>query len=77
MAFGQLLGAFSVIVNQYRSISSFAAVIARLVGSVETAEATHAARPSIITHEDRGRVAYLRLTLRPGHGVTLISDLPV
>jgi putative ATP-binding cassette transporter len=77
MAFGQLLGAFSVIVNQYTSISSFAAVIARLVGFVETAEAMHAARPSIVTHEDRSRVAYQGLTLRPGDGATLISDLSV
>ena len=38
MAFAQLLGAFSLIVNQFQSISSFAAVIARLsalVGAVE------------------------------------------
>ena len=38
MAFAQLLGAFSLIVNQFQSISSFAAVIARvsaLLGAVE------------------------------------------
>ena len=38
MAFAQLLGAFSLIVNQFQSISSFAAVIARLnalAGAVE------------------------------------------
>ena len=38
VAFAQLLGAFSLIINQFQSISSFAAVTARLsslVGAVE------------------------------------------
>ena len=39
MAFAQLLGAFSLIVNQFGSISSFAAVIARLGGFAEAVEA--------------------------------------
>jgi putative ATP-binding cassette transporter len=36
VAFAQLLGAFSLIVNQFQSISSFAAVIARLSALVGT-----------------------------------------
>jgi putative ATP-binding cassette transporter len=35
MAFAQLLGAFSVIVNQFGSISAFGAVTARLSGFAE------------------------------------------
>jgi putative ATP-binding cassette transporter len=38
MAFAQLLGAFSLIVNQIQSITSFAAVIARLSALGEAVE---------------------------------------
>ena len=41
MAFGQLLGAFSLIVTQFQSISSFAAVVARLGSLAEGAERAH------------------------------------
>jgi len=77
MAFSQLLGAFSVIVNQYTSISSFAAVIARLSGFIETAEAMRTKGQSIVVHEEPGRVAYQGLTLRAGDGSRLLSDLSV
>jgi putative ATP-binding cassette transporter len=77
MAFGQLLAAFSVIINQYTSISSFAAVIARLADFVQVVEATQARRPDIVTDEDRGRIAYQGLTLRSGDGATLVRDLSV
>src|SRR5262249_43972637 len=43
MAFAQLLGAFSLIVNQVQSISSFAAVIARLSALAEAVEKGDAA----------------------------------
>ncbi len=64
MAFTQLLGAFSLFINQVGSITSFAAVVARLSelgGAVETMDADG---PGIETVEDNGRVAYERLTLR-------------
>ena len=64
VAFTQLLGAFSLIVNQFGSISSFAAVIARLSGFAEALEAMRLDQPNIETVEDRDRVAYERLTLR-------------
>lgn len=44
MAFAQLLGAFSLIVNQFQSISSFAAVIARLGSLGEAIEEARSAR---------------------------------
>jgi len=42
MAFGQLLGAFSLIVTQFQSISSFAAVVARIGALAEGIERAHA-----------------------------------
>ncbi|HEX4772295.1 MAG TPA: ABC transporter transmembrane domain-containing protein, partial [Bryobacteraceae bacterium] len=64
MAFAQLLGAFSLIVNQFQSISSFAAVVARLsalVGAVE--KGPPPARTTVAVAEDEGRLAYEGLTL--------------
>ena len=65
MAFTQLLGAFSLIINQFGSISSFAAVVARLSALAGAVERKDVDRPGIETVEDRDRVAYERLTLRP------------
>jgi putative ATP-binding cassette transporter len=64
MAFAQLLGAFSVIINQFGSISSFAAVVARLSALAGAVESKDIDRPGIETVEDHDRVAYERLTLR-------------
>lgn len=64
MAFAQLLGAFSLIVNQIQSISSFAAVIARLstlAGAVE--KGLPSARMEIAEVVDKDRIRYERLTL--------------
>src|SRR5262249_3106287 len=49
MAFSQLLGAFSLIVTQFQSISSFTAVIARLGSLGEAIEKSEAA--SSLSHE--------------------------
>ena len=64
IAFTQLLGAFSLIVNQFGSLSSFAAVVARLAGFAETVETIDVDRPAIETVESGDRVAYEGLTLR-------------
>ena len=79
MAFAQLLGAFSLIVNQFQSLSSFAAVIARVDALGEAIEHTTAPdAPAIATVEDRDRLAYERLTLREPDGArTLVKDLSV
>jgi putative ATP-binding cassette transporter len=78
IAFTQLLGAFSIIVNQFQSISSYTAVIARLAGLVEarkSARAEQSAAP-IAFSQDQGRVAYSGLTLRsPRSSRVLINDL--
>ena len=67
-AFAQLLGAFSVVINQFGSISSFAAVVARLSALAGAVERKDAGRPEIVTVEDHDRVAFEQLTLRPLHG---------
>src|SRR5262249_51291682 len=79
MAFAQLLGALSLIINQFQSISSFAAVISRLDALGEAVEHTTApASLAIETAEDRDRLAYERLTLRaPDSAGTLVKDRSV
>lgn len=71
LAFTQLLGAFSLIITQFQSISSFAAVVSRLGAlsdasmAAETAEL--AASDAATGHEnDRDRIVY--------QGVTLLAD---
>jgi putative ATP-binding cassette transporter len=65
MAFGHLLGAFSLIVTQFASISSYTAVIARLGG---LREAMDNARPPVIPEieccDSCGVLAFEGLTLR-------------
>jgi putative ATP-binding cassette transporter len=77
MAFAQVLGAFSLIVNQAQSLSSFAAVVARLSALAEAVE--HQASPApkgIACAEDDGRIAYEGLSLlSPVDGAALVKDL--
>jgi putative ATP-binding cassette transporter len=79
MAFSQLLGAFSLIVNQFQSISSFAAVVARLsalVGAVE--KGPPPSRATIAIVEAEGRIAYRDLTLvSPEGGREVLKNLTV
>ncbi len=79
MAFAQLLGAFSLIVNQFQSISSFAAVIARLGSLMEAMDQAQSTTVSAIeVCEEDGRIAYEGLTLRsPRDGRILVNDLSV
>lgn len=82
MAFTTLLGAFSLIINQFQSISSFAAVIARLsalVGAVE--KGTPSGRTGVAVVEDDGRIAFEGLTLYSSEGgrevlKNLTADIP-
>ena len=80
MAFSMLLGAFSLIVTQFQSISSFTAVLARLDSltlAIEQA-ALPPESPIQISEEEDGRVAYERLTLRtPQDGRLLLKELSV
>src|SRR2546428_9684084 len=79
MAFSTLVGALSLVVPEFRSISSFAAVVSRLGSLAEAME--HVGSPAaahIDVHEDETRVAYERLTLRsPGNDDVLVRELSV
>jgi len=77
MAFSTLVGALSLVVTQFQSISSFAAVVARvgsLVDAVDQVPSPPA--PSIEVREDDTRVAYERLTLlAPRSEHVLVTEL--
>jgi putative ATP-binding cassette transporter len=77
MAFAQLLGAFSLVVNQVQSISSFAAVVARLSALAAAVEARPPAdETGAAVVEAAGRIAYEGLTLlSPGGGPELLKGL--
>ncbi len=82
MAFSQVVGAFSIIVDQFQSISSFAAVVVRvsaLSGAVEADPDRAAAAITLV--EAEGRIAYDRLTLSSatdGHPMltNLTAEIP-
>jgi len=77
VAFAQLLGAFSLIVNQFQSISSFAAVIARLSALVGAVEKTPpSSRIALAVAGADGRIAFEGLTLfSPESGSELVKNL--
>ncbi len=79
MAFAQLLGAFSLIVTQFQSISSFAAVLARLNALNDAFQQAHApVAAGIEVREEAGRLEYDHLTLRsPRDGRALVADLSI
>ena len=80
MAFAQLLGAFSLIVTQFQSISAFAAVIARLGSLWEAVEQAQSEKVSDIriTENDAGPLMFEHLTLKsPRDGRVLVGDLSV
>ena len=77
MAFGHLLGAFSIIVTQFQSISNYTAVIARLSALREAMDRARAPdAPSIHICTTCAQVAYEHLTLTsPRTGRALVKDL--
>lgn len=77
VAFGHLLGAFSLIVTQFQSISTYTAVVARL-NALRTAMTQERPSPSptVELAESVGSVAFEHLTLySPRDGRTLVRDL--
>jgi len=79
MAFSHLLGAFSLIVTQFQSISSLAAVAARLSSLGEASDQARSARvPAIEVRLSDDWLAYEKLTLRsPEDGRLLVKELTV
>lgn len=77
MAFSTLLGAFSLVVTQFQTITSYAAVMARL-NRMTDALAADGRGNGITVVEDGERVAWERLTLRATRdGRVLVRDLSV
>jgi putative ATP-binding cassette transporter len=79
MAFAQLLGAFSLIINQFQSLSSFTAVAARLNALTDAVEQQPSIGPApTAIVEEAGRVAFEGLTLTsPRDGRLLVKELTV
>jgi len=77
MAFSHLLGAFSLIVTQFQSISSYAAAGARLGALGDAAEqSAHPGGSRIEFEEESEDLGFEALTLRsPGDGRVLIDEL--
>lgn len=76
MAFAQLLGAFSLIVTQFQSISSYTAVVARLSTLGEALDRADIRPPGIDVHEDKNTIVYDRLTLTSAStGRLLVKEL--
>jgi putative ATP-binding cassette transporter len=69
MAFSQVLGAFSIFVDQFQSISSFGAVIVRVSAlSAGIENVSESKRGGIAIVEGQGRIAYEQLTLASPDG---------
>src|SRR5438105_3997594 len=79
MAFSTLVAALSLVVTQFQSISSFAAVVARVGSLVDALEAAPApAADPITVDEDDARVAWEHVTLLAhGDERALLTDLSV
>jgi len=79
MAFSVLLGALSLIVTQFQSISAFAAVIARIGSLADALEGVGVPGAAALeVRQDDARVAYEGLTLRsPDDDHVLVRDLSV
>ncbi|MBP1875899.1 Vitamin B12 transport ATP-binding protein BacA [Ensifer adhaerens] len=77
-AFAMLVGAFSLIIRQFNSISNFAAVVSRLSSLLEAIERTHTSDESRIElEEQKGQFAFERVTLRLPDGSPLLNDLSI
>lgn len=75
VAFAQLLGAFSLIITQFQSISSFTAVVARLDDFSEAAHESDDAGPlpiDVVDGDDG--LTFDHLTLQSADGVTLLVE---
>ena len=73
MAFATLLGAFSLIVTQFQSISAFTAVVARLHTLSDAIENVQRTSPCTITIEESSdRVAYRDVTLHSADKTRLL-----
>lgn len=78
MAFAQLMGAFSLIVTQFQSMSSYAAVMTRIrvLGDALTAASAAPNEPLKLATEN-GRLVYEKVTLKSPDGRPLVLGLNI
>lgn len=78
-AFAMLVGAFSLIINQFKSISNFAAVVTRLSTLSEAIEnSQRSVSTEIQVHETQEQLSYEKLTILSARdGSTLLRELTV
>ncbi len=75
MAFATLLGAFSLIVTQFQSISTFSAVTARLQTLSDAIHRANETKPSAIVFEEKlDRVRYEGVTLRSSDNLRILIE---
>lgn len=75
MAFATLLGAFSIIVTQFQSISAFTAVTARLQTLSDAIHRANETKPSAIVFEEKlDRVRYEGVTLRSSDNAHVLIE---
>ncbi|AVA26363.1 MULTISPECIES: SbmA/BacA-like family transporter [unclassified Rhizobium] len=75
-AFAMLVGAFSFIVSQFKSISNFAVVVARISSLIEAIEdASQPTKTNLEIVEHDGHLAYDHVTLTSATGHALLKDL--
>ena len=78
MAFSTLVAAFSLIVTQFQSISTFAAVVARLSSMVHAVERSQTGGGSAIEIVEReGPVTYEQLSLSPAEDGPRLKELSI
>jgi putative ATP-binding cassette transporter len=76
MAFTQLVGAFSLLITQFQSISSYAAVLARVMSLTDAIDHAQSVAGPIEERQDDAQVGYEGLTLRASEdGPALINNL--
>jgi putative ATP-binding cassette transporter len=74
MAFSHLIGAFSLVVTQFQSLSSYAAVLARLSAMVGAIEEARVPSGSPIAYAEEAGLAYDELTLRSRRDGAILVD---
>jgi vitamin B12/bleomycin/antimicrobial peptide transport system ATP-binding/permease protein len=78
MAFTTLVAAFSLIVTQFQSLSTYAAVVSRLGSLLDAVERKLPSAPGIDIVEGAGQLAFENLTLQgPDPGAPLLKDFAV
>ena len=76
MAFTHLLGAFSLIVTQIQTLSSLAAVVARLDTLINAIVGEHDTGKGIVTEVDETRIVFDQVTMHSAHRHrVLVADL--